>query len=191
MIYGKQIALRPMESEDQDFIHALNEDPVVRGRVVGWDWPSSAHHQKAWFSASTGGGSTHRWVVLGPDGEPIGLTGLWDVDWHNRNALSALKLGGVADVRGKGLGSDAIMTVMAFAFCDVGLHRLHTTILADNTASERAYVRKCGWTVEGVSREHVWRHGRYVDLLHVGILKSDFDALPDSSDHVDLIVNGR
>lgn len=191
MIYGKYVALRPMEDGDQDFIHALNEDPVVRGRVVGWDWPSSAHHQKAWFSASASGGATHRWIVVDPEGRSVGLTGLWDVDWHNRHAMTALKLGGPNPLRGKGLGTDAIMTVMAFAFYDVGLHRLYGSILTDNIASQRAYVTKCGWSVEGTSRSHIWRHGSFIDLLQVGVLKEDFDALPDSQSYVELVINGR
>ncbi|EKA61348.1 diamine N-acetyltransferase [Janibacter hoylei PVAS-1] len=190
MIYGKRTALRPIETSDQGFVHDLNADPAVRGKVVGWDWPSSLTAQERWFSQQNAG-TTHRWLVTTHENEPLGLTGIWDVDWHNSHALTALKLGGTAPMRGRGYGTDAIMAVMAFAFYDVGLTRLHGAILADNEASRRAYVDKCGWSVEGVARKHIWRHGSFVDLLYVGVLKSDFDNLADSADYRRLIVEGH
>lgn len=190
MINGHNVIIRSIEADDQGFIHELNSDPVVRAKVVGWDWPGSLAQQERWFS-SQGPTATHRWLVTNREGGPIGLTGLWDVDWHNRTAMTALKLGGSTPMRGRGYGTDAIMAVMAFAFYDVGLNRLYGAILADNTASTRAYVDKCGWSVEGTARQHVWRHGRYVDLLHVGVLKSDFDALPAAQEYVERIIGDR
>jgi len=124
-------------------------------------------------------------------GNPIGLTGLWDVDWHNRNALTALKLGGDAPQRGRGLGSDAIMSVMAFAFYDVGLDRLYGSILEGNAASLKAYTQRCGWKVEGTARGHIWRHGEFVNLLHVGVLRSDFEQLPNAHEYRDLVGSNR
>ena len=188
MFCGQKVLIRPMEPEDQPFVQRLNADPAVRGRVVGWAWPQSLADQVAWHGAQKPGGSTFRWVVERRDGGPIGVTGLWDVDWQSRNAQTALKLGGVAGARGSGFGSDAIKAVMAFAFYDVGLERLYSTILEDNVASLRAYCSKSGWQQEGRGRRHVWRHGRWVDVIHVAALKSDFDALPDADVYRSLIV---
>jgi RimJ/RimL family protein N-acetyltransferase len=123
------------------------------------------------------------------DGGPIGVTGLWDVDWQSRNAQTALKLGGVVGARGAGFGADAIKAVMAFAFYDVGLERLYSTILEDNVASLRAYCGKSGWQQEGRARRHVWRHGDWVDAIHVAALKSDFDALPDADVYRSLVLD--
>lgn len=186
MIVGSKVQLRPIEVRDQAFIHSLNSDPVVRANVVGWDWPSSQHQQEEWFETNTST-STHRWVVEDHGGDPLGLTGLWDVDWHNRNAMTALKLGGESPQRGRGLGTDAIMTVMAFAFYDVGLERLYSSILADNAASLKAYTERCGWSLEGTSRRHVWRHGQFKDLLQVGVLKGDFDRLDRATEYIERV----
>lgn len=186
MICGRRVRIRPIERADLAFMLALNDDPGVRGNVVGWGWPTSLSDQEAWF-ARGGDNRTQRWIVEDEDGESVGITGLWDIDWHDRNALTALKLGSRDGVRGRGLGPDAIKAVMAFAFYDVGLERLYSTILADNVASQRAYCEKSGWVVEGRARSHVRRHGRAVDLLHVGALRSDFDALPDAATYRELI----
>ncbi|MHB1046995.1 MAG: GNAT family N-acetyltransferase [Thermoanaerobaculia bacterium] len=186
MIQGKLVRLRTMEVADLADVKAVNDDPQVRANVVGWGWPTSKAEMERWHEKSQGG-ATHRWAVIDENERVIGVTGLWDVDFQSRHAMTALKLGGVNEVRGRGLGTDAIKAVMAFAFYDVGLHRLYTSIIAGNVPSVRAYVEKCGWRREGVSREHVWRHGRFVDLQQVGILKAEFDELPDARDYVRLI----
>lgn len=189
MIRGLKTVCRPIESWDQEFIHNLDADPVVRANVVGWNFPSSLTQQGKWFDGYIPS-KTHRWIVEDLEGNALGLTGLWDVDWHNRNALTGLKLGGINPRRGQGLGRDAIMAVMAFAFYDVGLERLHASILEGNVASLKAYTQRCGWQVEGTSRNHVWRHGGFVNLIQIGILRADFDELPNSKEYLDF-VQGR
>lgn len=186
MLNGKVVRIRTMEVGDLPAVKSINEDPGVRGNVVGWGWPNSMTEMERWHAASQGG-NTHRWVVEGPEGDVVGVTGLWDVDLQNGHALTALKIGGATGKRGRGLGPDAVKLVMAFAFYDLGLLRLHTTILADNEPSRRVYVDKCGWQVEGTSRQHVWRHGAFRDLLQVGVLKSEFEALPDAQEYFALI----
>jgi len=190
MIHGLKTASRPIESEDQGFIHELNADPFVRGNVVGWDFPSSLAHQTKWFAATTPS-STHRFIVEDLEGNPLGLTGLWDVDWHNRNALTAIKLGGRKPQRKQGFGTDAIMAMMAFAFYDVGLDRLYSAILETNTPSINVFTKRCGWTIEGTSRNHVWRHGEFINLLQIGVLRADFDGLPNAHKYRQLTVAGR
>lgn len=187
MIRGLRTTCRPIESRDQEFIHSLDSDPVVRANVVGWDFPSSFSHQGKWFEGLVPS-MTHRWIVEDLEGIALGLTGLWDVDWHNRNALTGLKLGGENPRRGRGFGRDAIMAVMAFAFYDVGLERLYASILEGNVASLRAYTQLCGWQVEGTSRNHVWRHGGFVNLIQIGVLREDFDRLPNSQEYRELVL---
>lgn len=188
-MYGKLVRLRPVELDDQKFLTELNSDPSVRSNVVGWSFPQSEHWQTEWFRTSKPTDS-HRWIVDVGDESPIGMTGLWDVDWHNRHAKTALKIGGPRNQRGKGFGRDAIKAVMAFAFYDVGLQRLHTTILEDNIPSLRAYQTHCNWKIEGVARSHVWRHGDFKNLLHLGVLREEFDALPDAEEYVAMVRNG-
>lgn len=177
MIRGLRTVCRPMEPDDQMFVHQLNADPVVRANVIGWQFPTSLHQQISWFTAHDEV-NTRRWIIEDLDGQRIGLTGLWDIDWQNRHAMTGLKIGGPAARRGQGFGTDAILAVMCFAFYDVGLARLHSTILADNTASIVAYTKHCGWEVEGRGRQHIWRNGRFNDVIHIGALRSEFDTNP-------------
>ncbi|HEV2070672.1 MAG TPA: GNAT family protein [Acidimicrobiales bacterium] len=174
MIPGRLTRLRPVERRDLPLLQELANDPTIGSLVVGWDFPVSMHGQEQWLEHSTATPTTVRLMV--DDAEtstPVGLTGLWDIDWHNRSALTAVKLR--PDCLGRGMGTDAVMTVMAWAFYVVGLRRLHSWILPFNEASVKTYVGRCGWKVEGRDREAIFRKGEWVDLLRVGVLRSDFD----------------
>jgi RimJ/RimL family protein N-acetyltransferase len=155
-------------------LRELANDPEVRENVVGWDWPLSDAGQQNWFAQSVSHPATKRFIVESETGQSIGLTGFWDIDWRNRTAMTAIKLGGTSEVRGRGYGVAAIHSIMEFGFMDAGFNRLHATILASNPRSIAAYVLKSGWTEEGRLRQHIWRNGRYVDLVQIGVLRSEF-----------------
>ena len=169
-----KVILRPLERSDLPFLRDLANDPEVRSNVVGWDWPLSLAGQERWFDARVDTLSTRRFIVEDDSQRSVGMTGLWDLDWHNRNALTAMKLGGTEAARGRGLGTAAIHLLMEFAFNDVGLERLYSGILAHNEVSLAAYVRKSGWSEEGRLRGHIWRGGEYVDVIQVGIVRADY-----------------
>lgn len=176
------VVLRPIEQGDLSFLRDLANDPGVRANVVGWDWPLSLAAQQEWFETGVDTVTTRRFIVENEDSEPVGLTGLWDIDWHNRTALSAVKIGGRPDLRGRGYGTGALWATMAMAFTDVGLHRLYSTILEFNAASIATYVEKSGWRREGVARQHVWRDGQYWDAIYVGILRDEYLAWKSQRD---------
>jgi RimJ/RimL family protein N-acetyltransferase len=183
MLTGTMVGIRPIVSDDLDFLAELDAHPEVRGNVVGWDWPVSHDAQADWHKASHGNPRTRRLTVVELEtGVPIGLTGLWEVDLHNRSALTAVKL--MPGRAPKGAGSDSIMLMMAWTFYEVGLRRLHGAILDFNTASQGAYLRRCGWRIEGREREAVFRNGGWHDLLRVAILRREFDELTNAEAYV-------
>ena len=55
---------------------------------------------------------------------------------------------------------------------DVGLHRLELQVYAFNPRAQRAY-EKCGFRVEGRRRDALLWDGERVDVLDMGILRTD------------------
>ena len=186
MITGRLIGIRPMEMNDLPRMTMLANDPRVRAMVVGWDWMVSPSQQEEWLLRSSQQPNTRRLTVVNKlTGDPIGLTGLWDIDWHNRSALSAIKL--LPNNGLRGAGSDTIMLVNAWAFREVGLHRLYGAILPFNVPSLKAYIDRCGWVLEGRERQSVFRNGQWHDLIRVAMLDSDFERHPDASEYASYI----
>lgn len=185
MITGKNISLRPLELEDSELLRDLMNNPQVSDYVVGWGFPVSLFSQKNWIQDSNNN-SSYRLVILDNESkEAIGITGLWDIDWHNQSATSAIKI--IPTKSKKGLGSEAITLSMAWAFYNVGLRRLEATILDFNGPSMSAYVKKCGWRVEGCHKEAVFRKGQWHDLYSIAILKHEFDNLSNINEVIDLV----
>ena len=64
------------------------------------------------------------------------------------------------------------------AFGTLGLHRIALYVFEFNERAIRAYQR-CGFVVEGRSRESIWRDGRWWDELAMSVLESDWRARRD------------
>ena len=185
MIKSKLLSLRPIELNDDIVLQQLINNPLVSENVVGWTFPVSLFSQKNWIQSNTNNLSYRLVVVDNETNEAIGITGLWDIDWHNQAAMSAIKL--LPEKTKKGFGTEAIMLSMAWAFYNVGLRRLHGAILDFNGPSMGAYVKKCGWKVEGRQREAIFRKGEWHDLYSVAILKREFDVLPAASEFIQAV----
>ncbi len=185
MIKSAKLSLRPIELHDDDLLQKLMNDPYVTGNVVGWSFPVSIFSQKNWIQSNNNNSNYRLAVVDNNSNKTIGITGLWEIDWHNQSAMSAIKL--LPEHTKKGLGTEAIMLSMAWAFYSVGLRRLYAEILDFNGPSLGAYVKKCGWKVEGRQREAIFRKGEWHDLYNVAILKREFDVLPQASEFIQTV----
>ncbi len=88
---------------------------------------------------------------------------------------------GDVDIRGKGYGKDTIMTMMRYAFEELGLERLDGSMIEYNEASLAVYIRKCGWKEEGRQRNYYFRKNRYWDKIVVGVTRMDYFELVDEN----------
>ena len=73
----------------------------------------------------------------------------------------------------RGLGTDAMLTLLRFGFDEMNLHRIDLVVDADNERAIACY-RKCGFIEEGRLRRVRYGRGRYVDQLVMGILQDEF-----------------
>ncbi len=74
---------------------------------------------------------------------------------------------------GQGFATEAASAVIAFGFEALRLHRIYASHFAGNTASQRV-LEKIGMRHEGLSRQHVRKWNRFVDLENYGLLASEF-----------------
>ena len=101
----------------------------------------------------------------------------------NRRASHGIKIAN-KERRAKGVGTDTVMAIMRYVFDELGLHRLDTSWFDSNVASKTLYT-KCGWKVEGVKREYIFKRGQWRDLTVVGILESDYRELISNNHYWD------
>jgi RimJ/RimL family protein N-acetyltransferase len=109
------------------------------------------------------------------DGLHTGSIGFHQVVPEDRRARLGIVIG---DKRywSKGYGTDAMLTLLRFAFDEMNLHRVDLSVDAENARAIACY-RKCGFVEEARMRQIVYREGMHRDQLIMGILRDEFYAL--------------
>lgn len=175
-IHGKVIKLRSLEMEDMATLRNIANDPEVEKLVGGWSFPISVKEQEEWYNMIYRDKKNLRFAIETEKHGMIGMADLRNIDWKNKTAFHGMKIGN-QDYRGMGYGTDVVMTVMKYAFEELGLNRLDGSMLEYNIPSQKLYINKCGWTVEGKKRQHIFKSNEFHDQLIVGILKKDYEEL--------------
>jgi len=96
-----------------------------------------------WYEALHVNSLNQRYAIETTEHGIIGTANLVDINWKDRNAFHGILIG-EKDTRGKGYALDTIMAIMRYSFEELGLNRLDTTIIANNEASLKLYIDKCG-----------------------------------------------
>ena len=169
---GEKVFLRAIEKEDMEFLREMINNPELERNVVGWSFPISKYEQERWFESQIQNKNNIRYIIE-VDRERIGVVTITNIDWKNRKACHGIKLCN-DKVKGKGYGTDAVMTIMKYAFEELQLNKLYSTILDYNIPSMNLY-KKCGWLVDGVLRESTFKGNQYIDEMAVSILKKDYE----------------
>jgi RimJ/RimL family protein N-acetyltransferase len=103
------------------------------------------------------------------------LLGFAKLDWIAWNhGVGSLSLGiGSPEERGKGYGSDALRLLLGYAFRKLNFFRVSTTIPEYNQVALHVSA-KAGFKVEARRREAIHRLGRRWDMLHLGLLRKEW-----------------
>ena len=108
----------------------------------------------------------------------IGTCAFSQLDADNGSALYHITIG-EKDAWGHGYGTEATWLMLRHAFETLVLHRIALYVFEFNERAIRAY-KRCGFVVEGRSRESIWRDGRWWDEMAMSVLESDWRARRDA-----------
>jgi RimJ/RimL family protein N-acetyltransferase len=169
MIFGTKVRLRAIERDDLPAFVRWFNDPEVREHLAMYR-PLSLAQEEKWFERhAQPDPPDHVFAIETQEGAHIGNTGLHNVDWKNRNAELGIVIG-EKDYWGQGYGTDAIQTLLGYAFGEMNLHRVSLRVDADNLRGIRCY-EKCGFCHEGTLRQVVFTEGKYKDQHIMAILR--------------------
>ncbi|MFL7807263.1 MAG: GNAT family N-acetyltransferase [Anaerolineae bacterium] len=178
MIYGTITRLRRIERDDIPTFVRWFADPEVREFLL-LNRPISIAEEEQWFVQQLQSQNAELFAIETNDGIHIGNIGLHDINWLHRSAEMGIVIGH-KQYWGKGYGSDAIRTLLRFAFDEMNLHRVQLTVYEDNARAIRAY-EKCGFRHEGRLRDAVYRKGRYYDMLLMSVLSGELQPGDEAS----------
>jgi RimJ/RimL family protein N-acetyltransferase len=106
------------------------------------------------------------------DGVHIGSTGLHGASPENRAAELGIMIGEKA-YWSKGYGTDALATLVRFAFEEMNLNRIELHVFDFNQRAQASY-RRCGFVEEGRMRDAHYAEGAYSDVVVMALLRDDW-----------------
>jgi diamine N-acetyltransferase len=176
MILGQRVRLRAIEREDlPTFVRWFNDPEVLHYLLMYM--PMSLAEEEKWFEEQLQKQDGRIFAIEAIDGDQsvhIGNTGIHNVDWKNRTAEVGIAIG-EKDYWGQGYGTDALKTLLRFAFQEMNLHRVQLRVHDYNARAIRCY-EKCGFQHEGRQRQALFRDGEYHDVLLMSVLADEFQA---------------
>lgn len=171
-IYGSKVYLRAIEERDNEMLLEMINDPETEKMLGGYSWPISITDQKKWFEGQSNKANILRCIVSVKETDiAVGTVILSDIDLKNGTAEIHIKLS-TKNGRGKGYGTDAVNTLVSYAFKEMRLNCIYANILTYNTASAHLF-EKCGFVKEGVLRSRVYKEGAFIDFLSYSIVRGD------------------
>lgn len=100
-----------------------------------------------------------------------GCIGLHGVNWHDRNAEIGYWLG--QTYTGKGIMTRACRAVVDLLFVEYKMHRVEIRCVTENIKS-RAIAERLGFRQDGILRDEMWLHTRFVDHVVYSLLENEW-----------------
>ena len=180
MLEGKIVRLRPLDAGDLDRDWTWVNDREVT-RFLSMRYPISRAEEERWLRDHPPSDFSNGvfFAIETRDGVHIGNLNLFQVNPEDRKASLGIIIG-AKECWNRGHGTDAVETLLRFAFGEMNLQRIWLTTLEYNERAQACY-RKCGFQEEARLRQDAYRHGRYYDFVVMGVLRDEFEALHGAS----------
>jgi len=171
-IIGEQIYIRPITKDDTDnIIKWRNSDAVRPYFIYQKDFTRESHEH--WLDTMIFSGKGFQFIICDKEtDEPLGSSFLRDYDTEHNKSEYGIFLG-ENKTKGRGIGVEANILTLAFAFEKKKMHKVFSRIFVDNEPSIRM-VKRAGMTEEGILRGTVRVKGVYRDMALLSILEDDW-----------------
>lgn len=164
-------SIRPLLESDLRMVLQWRNSERVRANSFSEDkieWDS--HY--AWFCRLQTD-SAHRYYIVEFGEKPIGVVYFRNIDGTNKKCEWGLYLGETTAPRGSGTIMGALG--LSTAFGHLGVRKICAEVLAFNMPSVRLHER-LGFLQEGCLSRHVWKNGKFEDVLLYSIFSEDWAA---------------
>jgi ribosomal-protein-alanine N-acetyltransferase len=176
ILRGERVYLRALEPADADLVQRWYEHADT-ARLMG-ELPRSLARRRADLESGQAdmGRDWYGFIIgLLLDDRPIGRADLFEIDRYNGSAGFGIAIG-EHDLRGGGLGTDAVNVIVDFCFGQLRLERVWLVTDAINARAQRVY-EKAGFVHEGRLRRAFYQDGAFSDDIRMAMLRSEWEAL--------------
>lgn len=127
--------------------------------------------QKKWYKKINADSSVLYWMI-NFNGKKLGVANLVNISSVFDSCSWAFYLGDTT-VRGAGIGSKVEFNVLNYVFEELNLNKLNCEVFSFNDRVISMH-EKFGFRREGYYRQHVHKNGKYLDVVALAMLKSEW-----------------
>jgi len=173
ILKNKNIYLRTLEPEDLDFLYKTENDPNV-WHLSNTQTPFSRFSLNQYIERSLSEDiyalkELRLMICKANDSSSIGLIDLFDFDPKNKRAGIGILISN-PDNRDLGYGSQAIETLIDYAFKVLNLHQLYCNIIADNKISIRLF-SKYNFELVGIKKDWILHNETWKDEMFFQLIR--------------------
>lgn len=163
--------LRPFRAGDEgSLVRSANDGEVARYLRDRFPHPYTADDARSWVAFNEGLLPVSNYAI-DVGGAVVGGAGfVFNDDVYRFSAEVGYWLGRAQ--WGKGIATSALAALTRIGFERHRMKRLFAGVFEGNPASMRV-LEKCGYQHEGVSKEHAFKNGRFVDVHNYAIVRED------------------
>jgi RimJ/RimL family protein N-acetyltransferase len=174
MIAGEHVILRAFERDDAERCYRWMNDPNIV-RTLKTRYPIAFQNEIEWLDramhVSPNDSERHFAIEKKDDRSHIGNASIHDIEWVSRTAAFGLFIG-EPSAWNKGFGSDAIRTLVRFAFDEMNLRKLRNNVFDYNDRAKHILETQ-GFVQEGRLRKEFYREGSYHDIVLLSIFRGE------------------
>ncbi len=136
-----------------------------------YDVPICVEKTEKWFDSHLGEDTRYD-AVIEADGVPVGTIGLLSIDRKNSKAEYYIAMGETS-YKGKGVAKEASRLILQYGLEVLGLNRIYLFTEVENVSAQKLFER-VGFVREGLIRQDIVSHGKFVDRIVYGFLKEEW-----------------
>lgn len=167
-----RVYLRALELEDYKTTIRWRTDDRIWNMLGGTKYFVSEAYEKKWVEETIFKSNDVKLAIcLKENNRHIGNVYMTNVDLSNQSCHSHILIG-ETDCWGKGYAKEALQLAVNYMFNERNIHRIQAMILQSNTQSLKMH-EKCGYKIDGLLRDSVFKGGRWQNQYVMSILSSD------------------
>jgi RimJ/RimL family protein N-acetyltransferase len=172
MVFGRTVALRPIEEEDLPLLVRWRNDPGT--------WPVfyapfliSLSGQKRWYESLLSDPTRVQFMIVRlEDNIPVGTVGLFHINYRDQDAEAGTLMVDPM-LRGHAFAVEAVTMLIRYAFQVLNLRRLYIEILDHNRSAYRTAL-KIGFRLEATARKAAFSKGEFHNVFHLAVLRGEW-----------------
>lgn len=180
--YEKDAPVESRWSHDLGYLRALSPDlarPLsiaqVKKKYESIEKQAEEHHNLFYFQVRRQPRPNSGSSENSEAGRLLGFCRVYWIEWAHGSGTIQLGIGNPDDRR-NGYGSQVLRLLLRYVFGELNFHRVSAHIPGYNQAALGLF-KKHGFTEEVRRREVIFRDGRHWDMLHLGLLGSEWETI--------------